>query len=653
MNDGACSRVSERKAPIVMRALPLTAVLLALGGGALPAMAQPPLPDHEAHHPDGAPATPLGAPTRDAPIVAKKPASGPTGKDGGMGMMTPSAPADGSAPPLMGCCGSPGQKPFYPSLMGLPPLTPHARALVSGEASERLRSGAQQIGAGYADLQTALSVDDLPAAQVAISKVREGLSLVKSGSSALQALNADQSPASIATAWFKREASIGERAGMTMDGGFRDLSWFHILTMVTLALALGAGLVLHWARLRRISGLVQRLTPVAGEGLLPVAAPERAGTVAAISPAPGAKAPVKRPWAGVLRIKAIFDETPTVKTFRLMEPNLGVIPFTFLPGQYATLTAEIDGQKVRRSYTISSSPTQRDYIELTVKREQFGLESRHLHDHALTGDLLEVTAPSGSFFFTGKEAKGIVLIAGGVGVTPMMSVLRSLTDRSYEHDIHFLYGAKTPSELIFREECAYLARRHPNVQVVSIVTDADGQDWDGPVGFMTADFIAASVADVASHRIHLCGPLPMMEAVRSALETLKVPSDQVKTEDFAPPKGGPVLNSEPNNMQPGSELQPTDGAPAAAPSAQSSVNFTKSNKAGLLAPDQSVLEAAEAIGVVIDFECRVGTCGRCKVPLREGEVTMEVEDALTAEEKASGVILACQAKSVGNLIVDA
>ena len=90
-----------------------------------------------------------------------------------------------------------------------------------------------------------------------------------------------------------------------------------------------------------------------------------------------------------------------------MEPNRGAMPFTFLPGQYASITSEIEGQKVRRSYTISSSPTQRDYIELTIKREQYGLESRHLHDHAATGDLLEIAAPAGRFFFTGKEAEGV------------------------------------------------------------------------------------------------------------------------------------------------------------------------------------------------------------------------------------------------------
>lgn len=495
------------------------------------------------------------------------------------------------------------------------------------------------------------------AAQAAIGLVRDGVSLAESGNSALQGLNQNQPPPRIALAWFKREMSVTPESDMIMDGGFRDLSWLHVAAMLLLAAALVAAFLLRRARLQRIGALAQRLTP---GGQPPGTAPAAAATPKAPGPVAGApvaaaapvKPPVKRPWKGVLRIKAIFDETPTVKTFRLMEPNLESIPFTFLPGQYASITSEIDGQKVRRSYTISSSPTQHDYIELTVKREEHGLESRHLHDHAQTGDLLEITAPAGNFFFTGKEADGIVLIAGGVGITPMMSVLRYLTDRSYPYEIHLIYGVRTPADLIFREECAYLASRHPNVTILSIVSSAEGTDWKGPVGFITADFIAGCVDDIVKRRIHLCGPPPMMDAVKAALEELHVPSDQVKTEDFAPPKGGPVPDKEPDDEPPAPPADAAGGG-AAPPSAQATVNFSKSGKSGNLAPDQSVLEAAEAIGVVIDFECRVGICGRCKVPLSEGTVAMEVEDALSADEKAGGMILACQAKSASNLVVDA
>lgn len=627
------------------------AVIFTILGSSL-VIAQSPAAEHAAHHPGRAPPPDGKLPAKGGgAAVPTKPVAATSSAGGSIATMSPSVGTKAAGAPA-GCCGGAGSKPFYATLIDMPTLTDEARRAIKAEALARLGSGAAALTAGQAELHHAQSSNDLVAAQAAIGRAREGLSLAESGASALQALDEGQSPRRIALTWFKREMGVTPDSDMIMDGGFRSLSWVHLAAMLLLAAALMAALLLRRARLRRIGALVQRLTPggwppdaAAAEGAKPADAAR--GPAAS-----GAPLPVKRPWKGVLRIKAIFDETPTVKTFRLMEPNLGSMPFTFLPGQYATVTSQIDGAKVRRSYTISSSPTQRDYIELTVKREQYGLESRHLHDHSKAGDLLEISAPSGNFFFTGKEAEGIVLIAGGVGITPMMSVLRSLTDRSYEHGVHLIYAARTPADLIFREECDYLARRHPNVTILSIVASAEGTDWTGPVGFITADFIAGCVDDIAKRRVHLCGPPPMMDAVKAALGELHVPPDQVKTEDFAPPKGGPVADNDPGEGAP----DPPAGAEAAGtapPSAQATISFSKSGKSGTLAPDQSVLEAAEAIGVVIDFECRVGTCGRCKVPLTEGVVTMEVEDGLPADEKADGIILACQAKSAGDLVVDA
>ena len=615
------------------------------------ACAKPPTSEHASHHPAGPP--PDGSGKRSSAVAAtsRKAVN-----------LTPAAVSSG-------CCGNLGGKPFYPALMAVPKLTDEAREAIRAEAVLRLGAGSEMISAGQADLHEAQSSGNLLAAQVAVGRIREGLSLADSGSSALHALTENQPPPRIALAWFKRELAVTPDSDMVMDGGFRSLSWVHLATMLLLGAALVAALLMRAARLRRITALVQRLTPGGlspnanwAAAVLPAGAAIEGAQLMdkAIAPPPVAPnpkaAPFKRPWRGVLRIKAIFDETPTVKTFRLMEPNLGSMPFTFLPGQYATITSEIEGQAVRRSYTISSSPTQRDYIELTVKREEHGLESRHLHDHARTGDLLEVAAPSGNFFFTGKEAEGIVLIAGGVGITPMMSILRYLTDRSYHQEIHLIYAARTPLDIIFRQECAYLASRHPNVTTLQVVASADGSDWTGPIGFIDAKLIAGCVPDISRRRVHLCGPPPMMEAVKAALLKLEVPSEQIRTEDFAPPKGGPVLADEGEfdlpaqiSAEAGAEIAQAD----AVPTAQATVTFSKSNRSGRLAPDQSVLEAAEAIGVVIDFECRVGTCGRCKVPLLEGAVTMEVEDALSPSEKASGIILACQAKSPRDLVVDA
>jgi ferredoxin-NADP reductase len=460
--------------------------------------------------------------------------------------------------------------------------------------------------------------------------------------------------------------------------------------MAFLAAFVVGTLLIQYTRMRRIGGLVQRLatasTAVApGPAAAPAGGPPGPGPAAppppgaaalpipraATPPPAAARAPAlccadplceaavaaaKRPWSGTLRVAAIFRETPTVKTFRLVNPEGGDIPFVFMPGQFLTFSAEIGGAPARRSYTIASSPTQRSYIEVTVKREEQGLISRHLHDRVAIGSVLEVSAPSGTFTFTGADADSIVLIAGGVGFTPMMSIARYLMDRSFPGDIYVLYGARSTQEFIFREELEYLQKRHANLHIAATMSRAEGTAWMGATGPVSKEFIARAVPDMARRRVHLCGPPPMMEAVKAALAELGVPREQVRTEAFGPARGVAPGTRAPlpaPALAPARTPAPTGAAGGVPRIATAEVRFTKSGKTGPLAPDQSVLEAAEAIGVPIDYSCRVGICGTCKVPLLEGKVTMEVEEGLPPDEKARGIILACQAKSVSNLVVEA
>ena len=239
-------------------------------------------------------------------------------------------------------------------------------------------------------------------------------------------------------------------------------------------------------------------------------------------PAPIAPVEVPRvvsrgPWSGSLRLAHIFTETPTIKTFRLVDPAGCPIPFSFLPGQFLTLTIAQDAKTVKRSYTIASSPTQRDYVELTIKREELGSVSRHLHDQVREGDLLQVSTPQDYFTFTGAEADSIVLIGGGVGLTPLMSVIRYLTDRGWRQDIYLLYCCRSTEDFVFREELEHLQRRYPTLHVVATMTRAAGTTWMGPTGRLTKELLAQTVPDLPSRRIHLCGPAAMMDAVRAIL----------------------------------------------------------------------------------------------------------------------------------------
>ena len=174
--------------------------------------------------------------------------------------------------------------------------------------------------------------------------------------------------------------------------------------------------------------------------------------------------PVTANWRGQLRVGSIVTETPSVKTFRLLPSSSDrLLPFTFVPGQFLNVAFWIGGARMNRSYSISSSPTQRDYVELTVRREPRGAVSRHIDDLLKVGDQIEAGGPVGRFTFTGTEADSIVLIAGGVGITPMMSITRYLTERSWPGDIFFIYTCRTPTDFIFANEVAALQRRQSEV----------------------------------------------------------------------------------------------------------------------------------------------------------------------------------------------
>ena len=337
---------------------------------------------------------------------------------------------------------------------------------------------------------------------------------------------------------------------------------------------------------------------------------------------------------------SIITETPGVKTFRLLPSSgEGVMPFTFVPGQFLNVSFWIGGARMNRSYSISSSPTQSDYIELTVKREPRGAVSRHIDDLLKVGDQIEAGGPVGKFTFTGAEADSIVLIAGGVGITPMISITRYLTQRSWAGEIFFIYSCRAPVDFIFANEITALQRVNPKLRVAVTMSNPEETDWKGPRGRLTRELLTQTVPDLASRRVHLCGPPMMMDATKAMLTRLGVAPEQVKTELFGATKPTPAVA--------GTTAKPT--APATGPL----VTFSKNNKSAKIHVDQTVLELSEELAIGIQNSCRVGTCGVCKVKMTSGEVAMAVEDALEPDDKANGIILACQAKPKSDIAVEA
>ncbi len=344
-----------------------------------------------------------------------------------------------------------------------------------------------------------------------------------------------------------------------------------------------------------------------------------------------AAAPKKKKfWSGELLIARIFDETHDVKTFRFVNPDGGPLPFEHVAGQYINLQLTIDGRRVNRSYTIASSPTRSAYCEISVKKAPKGYGSKHLHETWREGQRVKVSAPAGKFYFAGHENERVVLIAGGIGITPMMSVVRSLTDRGWKGEMYLLFSVKDDQDVVFKEELAYLQARFPNLHVKLHVSNV--------AGHVTAQVIESFVPDVKQSRVMLCGPDPMMTAMRRLCVELGVPDAEIHQEAFI---STPPL--EPGAPEPEVEAEP--GAPA-------NITFDRAGKKAEQT-ELTVLEAAEDCGVAIPFECRSGICGQCKTRLISGKVRMEVQDALTNADRSKGLILACQARATRDVVVDA
>ncbi|MDD5411349.1 MAG: 2Fe-2S iron-sulfur cluster-binding protein [Methylobacter sp.] len=339
-------------------------------------------------------------------------------------------------------------------------------------------------------------------------------------------------------------------------------------------------------------------------------------------------------WQGTLTVAEIIEVANQVKTFRLVNPTGGKIPFQYLPGQFLTLDIEPRGIPTKRSYTISSTPTWRDRIEITVKREEHGLVSGWLHDELKPGDSLKLLAPNGSFVFAGENQPSIVLIGGGVGMTPLMSVARYLTDSQWPGDIHMLLSFRGTGDYLFREEVASLQSRNPNLKVTATLSNPGDSPWSGPTGRIDKAFLERSIPNPADQHVHLCGPPPMMEAVKAALSELGVPKAQIKTEAFGTIKRDPTA------------VGARTGAVAGR------IQFQRSQVDAAVLEGATILDTADEADVYIDSACRSGTCGLCRVKLLSGKVRMTVEDALTEDEKMDGYILACQAEVETDVEID-
>jgi ferredoxin-NADP reductase len=353
--------------------------------------------------------------------------------------------------------------------------------------------------------------------------------------------------------------------------------------------------------------------------------PEIPGRLTPLTNHENAKSPMR------LLLSQTEQQTHDTKTLRFQ--ILDERRFCAKPGQFLTFQWTIDGQRVRRSYTVSSSPVHENYVEITPKRMENGCVSVFLNERAKPGLTVEASGPYGRFYFDETLHKSIVLIAAGSGITPMISMLCYIDDLELATPVTLLYCVRTGADIIFENELARLTRSLPNFKYEACLSRPD-PTWKGRSGRLTEEFVSQNVTDLDSPTFFLCGPKGFMDNARQILSTLGVNQDRILQESFGESK-------------PTTESRPLEARPAA------TVVFMHSKKVCQPSTGSTLLDLAERNGVQIPYGCRQGLCGTCATRVLSGTVQMDVDAGLTAEQKNLGYVLPCVSRAEGTVVLAA
>src|SRR3954454_16201882 len=342
-----------------------------------------------------------------------------------------------------------------------------------------------------------------------------------------------------------------------------------------------------------------------------------------------------------LRVAEIVPETSEANSICFDIPGELRDRFAFRAGQHLTLRATIDGAEVRRNYSLCTAPDEQDWM-VTVKRIGGGLLSNWVGDRLKPGDTIDVMPPHGSFTteFDASKSRHLVGIAGGSGITPVLSLIK--TTLKYEPQSRFtlLYGNRDSSSVIFLEALAALKDKYLDRFEIYHFLDQEEQDIELFNGMLTRERleegIPALVPDAAEvDSWFICGPGPMMDAAEGVLLDRNTPKERIHIERFTADRPPDAVTREMAQLQTQAEgvsvSVTLDGRTRRVP-------FTQGN----------ILDSARAAGLPAPFACKAGVCATCRAKVTSGKVEMAVHYGLTDDEVAEGYVLTCQSVPVGD-----
>jgi len=318
----------------------------------------------------------------------------------------------------------------------------------------------------------------------------------------------------------------------------------------------------------------------------------------------------------------------------------------FNPGQFLTFRLPTNSETLTRCYSLSDRP-RADYYRVTIKRvlppnKETGLppgrSSSFFHDHITPGSRLQVKTPAGQFHLDQDSDRPLVLIGGGIGITPLLSMLEHLLENGSKRGIWLFYGVRNSHEAIMSQQLGSLAQQHPYFHLHLCFSEPLEGDREGVNylhhGRVDIDLLCRTLP-LAGYQFYLCGPQPMMQSLVSGLEALGINPADIHYEAFGP--------ASLPGRRPATRNQPPESATA------HQVYFSRSSRRVTWQPGAgSLLELAEAEGIKVDSGCRVGGCGTCQTRIESGEVRYEEQPDADIE---SGHCLLCTSTPKSDLVL--
>ncbi|HEY0227938.1 MAG TPA: ferredoxin--NADP reductase, partial [Mycobacterium sp.] len=328
-----------------------------------------------------------------------------------------------------------------------------------------------------------------------------------------------------------------------------------------------------------------------------------------------------------VKVVDVIRETASA-TALVLEDTSGST-FDFKAGQFFTISARVGKSTIRRAYSASCAPGGRR-CAVTIKQVTDGSMSTYLNTKVKPGDRLQIMGPSGSFCIPSPSSvpKELVLIAVGSGITPIMSILRTMMTETKECRVALIYGNRTEEDIIFAAALAELCATYPDRLVVRHVLTKPSPTWTGATGRLDHVGLRRQLSDLATgpgSHYYICGPEGVMEGARNALVEDGIEESRIHRERFV----RAVDDLDAGSLAPQTMVVDSDGTQLA----------SLTVRAG-----DSLLQTGLAARLSMPYSCTVGNCGDCMVKLLEGEVSMGEPNCLEPEQRSNGYILACIAK---------